>query len=123
RAVPFALDESVGGTHDQPSPSELFCAALAASLDTAIRLEAARMNQAIERLAVLATGDIDARGSLGEDGVPVGFQSLPVEIPVRLSGGARSAADKLIDAAQNRCPILQTLRPLVELELFQSEWP
>jgi len=118
---PFALDESVGGEHDQPSPGELLCGALAACVDASIRLEAARMDLAIERLAVLATGDVDARGSLGEDGVPVGFQSMRVEIQLRLSRASAAVAEKLVAAAQRRSPVLQTLRSAVPVVLFQSE--
>jgi len=73
REVAFALDDAVGGPHDAPAPGELFCAALAACLDSTLRLVAARMDVTIERLAVIVTGDVDARGSLGDSGVPSGF--------------------------------------------------
>src|SRR5262245_51585579 len=80
RELPFALDDAVGGPHDGPAPGELLCAALAACVDSTIRLVAARMQIALVRLAVIVTGDVDGRGALGEEDVPVGFQSIRLEV-------------------------------------------
>ena len=68
----FALGDGVGGLHDQPAPGELLCAALAACVDATNRLAAVRLKAGIARLTVIVTGDIDSRGSLSDDGVPVG---------------------------------------------------
>lgn len=117
RAVPFSLDDAVGGPHDAPTPGELLCAALAASMSAAIRIMASRLGITIERLAVIATGDVDARGALGEAGVPVGFQSMRLEIQLRLEDLFDSVADILVARAERRCELLQTLRFAVPIEV------
>jgi uncharacterized OsmC-like protein len=121
RKLAFALDDGVGGPHDQPAPGELFCAALAACVDATVRLAAARMKVDIARLAVIVTGDVDSRGSLGEDGVPVGFQSMRLEIQLELADGARAgAAERLLAAAERWSEVLQTLRSRVPIVVVHA---
>lgn len=121
RQLAFALDDGVGGPHDQPSPGELFCAALAASVDSTIRLAAARTMVDIARLAVMVTGDVDSRGSLGDPGVPVGFQSMRLDIQLELAEGASpGAAEQLLAAAGRYSEILQTLRSLVPIHMVHT---
>ena len=122
RRLAFALDDGVGGPHDQPSPGELLCAALAACVDSTLRLAAAAMDVGIRDLAVIVTGDVDSRGGLGETHVPVGFQSMRVEIRLRVEDDASAgAAEALIGIAQCRSPILQTLGAAVRIVLVRSE--
>src|SRR5262245_43179662 len=100
RELAFALDDAVGGPHDAPAPApgELVCAALAACLDSTIRLVAARMRIALSRLVVLVTGDVDGRGTLGEEEVPVGFQSIRLEVQLQPAPGTSArAADELLE--------------------------
>jgi uncharacterized OsmC-like protein len=121
RELNYALDDGVGGPHDQPAPGELLCAAVAACVDATIRLAAARMDVEIERLAVIVTGDVDSRGSLGQADVPVGFQSMRLEIQLQL--GARSrpgAAEKLLAAAERYSEVLQTLRSPMPIEIVHG---
>jgi uncharacterized OsmC-like protein len=118
RALPFSLDDGVGGPHDAPAPGELLCAALAASISAAIRIVASRSDLAIERLTVMATGDVDSRGALGEAGVRVGFQSIRLEIQLRLEDVFDpGVADVLVARAERRCELLQTLRFAVPIEV------
>jgi uncharacterized OsmC-like protein len=119
RKLPFSLDDGVGGAHDAPAPGELLCAALAACVDATMRLAAARMNIELARLAVIVTADVDSRGSLGEPGVPVGFQSMRLEIQLELASAVPGAAEALLADAEQRSEVLQTLRQLVPIELVQ----
>jgi uncharacterized OsmC-like protein len=120
--LPFALDDAVGGPHDEPAPGELLCAALAACLDSTIRLVAVRHGIVILGLAVIVTGDVDARGTLGDRDVPVGFQSLRVEIQLKVADGTPSAAaDRLLDIAARHCEMLQTLRTGVPIEILTGD--
>jgi len=120
----FALDDSVGGAHDAPTPGELFCAALAASVDSAVRLVAARMSVGIERLAVIVTGDVDSRGVLGDTQVPVGFQSIRLEVQLRLAAGTTAATGKrLLAIAERHCEVLQTLMSGVRIRVIHSGDP
>jgi uncharacterized OsmC-like protein len=123
RKLPFSLDDGVGGSHDRPAPGELLCGALAACVDAALRLEAARMQTELARLAVIVTADVDSRGSLGEPGVPVGFQSMRLEIQLELASFRAGAAEALLAAAEERSEVLQTLRSLVPIELVQLVQP
>jgi uncharacterized OsmC-like protein len=122
RKLAYALDDGVGGPHDQPAPGELFCAALAACVDSTIRLAAARMGVEVERLAVIVTGDVDSRGSLGVEGAPVGFQSMRLQIQLQLGPRSRpGAAEKLLAAAEKYSEVLQTLRSPVPIEIVHGE--
>jgi organic hydroperoxide reductase OsmC/OhrA len=102
-------------------PDDLLCAAVAASLDSTIRRIAAGMNLAIQRLAVLVTGDVDARGALDEPGVPVGFQSMRVEVQIRLAGGGVGPAARAVSAAERQCVTLQTLRACVPIDVVITD--
>jgi len=118
REIPYALESALGGPEDQVGPRELFCAAVASSVDSTLRLIAARMDVGIERLAVIVTGDVDARGALGDLEVPAGFQSLRVEIDVALAPGQRAgAAQRLLAIAEQHCVLLQTLRHALPIEI------
>ncbi len=122
RGQAFSLDDSVGGPHDETAPGELLCAALASSFDSTLRLAAARMDVAIEHLAVVVTGDVDARGALGVAGVPVGFQSMRLQVDLRLAAGTHAGtADRLLANAERHCEVLQTLRPGVPIVVIRAE--
>jgi uncharacterized OsmC-like protein len=115
---PFALDDRGGSPALAPAPGEFMCAALAACVDAAIRLEAAERDLPVERLVVIAKGDVDGRGALGVGDVPVGFQSMRLELELRLAPGIGSrAAAELIAAATSHSPALQTLRAAVPIEI------
>src|SRR5262249_47719788 len=104
--------------HDDTVPGELLCAALAACMDSTIRMLAARGRIDVERLTVLATGDLDARGALGAAGIPAGMQSMRLEIQLRVRPGTRlDAARCLIYAAERRSVVLATLRSGVPVEV------
>ena len=67
---------------------------------------------------VMATGDVDSRGALGEAGVRVGFQSIRLEIQLRLEDRFDpGVADVLVARAERRCELLQTLRFAVPIEV------
>ncbi|HKA88310.1 MAG TPA: OsmC family protein, partial [Haliangiales bacterium] len=92
-------------------------AAVAASFDATIREIARERSIAIGRLAVIVTGDVDVRGARGERGVMVGFQSMRVEVQLRLGP---DDTDSLIAAAEGRCVMLQTLRGALPIELVSG---
>ena len=121
RELSLSLERAVGGPHDDMRPRDLFCAAIAACLDSSIRLVAARQGVALERLVVIVTGDVDARGVLGDPEVPVGFQSMRVEIQLRVGAGTSQwSAGRLLATAEQHCVLLQTLGSVVPIEIVVS---
>jgi uncharacterized OsmC-like protein len=114
RELSLSLERAVGGPNDDMRPRDLFCAAIAACFDSSIRLVAARQGVALERLVVIVTGDVDARGVLGDPDVPVGFQSMRIEVQLRVRGGS---AGRLLATAEQHCVLLQTLGTVVPMEI------
>jgi uncharacterized OsmC-like protein len=110
--LPFAAEHALGGPRGGATPSDMLCAALAASQDSALRLAAARHDVRIASLSVEATGAVDARGVLGaEDDAPVGFQALHVTIRIEtLPGTSAQALQQVLADADRACIVLATLR-------------
>lgn len=109
--MPFAAEHALGGPRGGAAPSDLLCAALAASQDSAIRLAAARHGLGIAALSVEVTGSVDARGALGEDGVAVGFQALRCTVRLEVAPGTGTAAvNRVLADADRACIVLATLR-------------
>ena len=116
--VPIGVHAAVGGPHDAPTPGDLLCAALAACLDSTIRMVANLIGIELESLQVTVTGDVDVRGTLVVDRrVPVGFQAMRCRVALRPRPGTDPALVAHLEAAAERsCVVLQTLRqpPTVE---------
>jgi len=117
-ALEFGIHSAVGGFHDAPNPGDVLCAALAACLDSTIRIVAGRLDVALEHLAVEVTADVDVRGTLVvEQDVPVGFQEMQCHVDIRAADGTDPELVKqLTDAAEYSCVNLQTLRSGVPVE-------
>jgi len=113
----FSFHSGLGGDGHRPPATELLCAALAADLDGNLRWLAACAGLRIERLVVMAFGDIDMRGALGVGrDIPVGFQSMRLEIEITVDA-PESDTRRLIAAAERRSIVLATLRAAVPVEL------
>jgi len=117
-AWPFAIHAAVGGDHDGPNPGDLLCTALAACLDSTIRIIADRLRVPLASLEVDVTAEVDVRGTLAVDRkVPVGFQKMHCRVAVQAGPGADPAmVDRLLAAAEHSCVNLQTLRSGVPVE-------
>ncbi len=113
------IHRAVGGFHDAPNPGDVLCAALAACLDTTLRILAARLAVPIVSLRVSVTGDVDVRGTLSVDRkVPVGMQRMHCRVDLRPAADVPSEAlRRLVAAAEHACVVLQTLRYGVPVEL------
>lgn len=114
----FGIHRAVGGYHDAPNPGDLLCAALAACLDSTVRMIAGRLGVTFNSLEVDVTAEVDVRGTLHVDrGVPVGFQSMQCHVDLRAAEGTDPGlVQKLLDAAEQSCVVLQTLRSGVPVE-------
>ena len=106
------IHRAVGGYHDFPNPGDILCAALAACLDSTLRIIADRLEIPIASLEVSTRAEVDVRGTLLVDrNVPVGFQQMTCH--VRLEPAANVPPEKvkmLLAAAEHSCVVLQTLR-------------
>lgn len=108
----FGIHTAMGGQHDAPNPGDVLCAAVAACLDSSIRIVARRLGVTLERLQVTVTGEVDVRGALGLDAdVPIGFESLRSEVRLETTPGTDPALlPRLLRTAERCCIVMQTLR-------------
>lgn len=108
---PIGVHRAVGGYHDFPNSGDLLCAALASCFDTSLRMIANRLQITLIKTKVIATANVDVRGTLMVDReVPVGFQSMGLEIEITINNSVQTElADKLIKATERSCIVLQTL--------------
>ncbi len=122
---PFGIHAAVGGYHDAPNPGDMLCAALAACLDSTIRIVADLMRVKLDALAVSVTADVDVRGTLVVDrNVPVGFQKMRCQVRIRAAPGTDAQLlDKLIASAEASCVNMQTLRSGVAIETSVAASP
>ena len=114
----YGIHEAVGGLHDAPNPGDMLAAALAACLDSTIRMTANRMGIQLEYLSVEVFGEVDVRGTLVVDrSVPVGFQKMRVNVRLKTSfENNPNLIQKLLRAAEYSCVNLQTLQKGVPVE-------
>ena len=108
----FGIHRAVGGDHDRPNPGDILCGALAACLDSTLRMIAARMDVTLDSLDVAVSADADVRGCLMVDrAVPAGFQGIEVDVRLEPAAGSDPTQIKmLMSAAEQCCVVLQTLR-------------
>jgi uncharacterized OsmC-like protein len=108
----FGIDDTVGGFDDLPNPGHLVCAALAACMDSTVRMIADRLGVPIKRLEVLVSGDADVRGCLAiSRSVRPGFRQLECRLVLELGPGVDpEVGAKLVEQAELFCVTLDTLR-------------
>lgn len=108
----FGIDGQVGGYADLPNPGHLLCGALAACLDSTVRMIADHMGVPIERLDVEVKGDVDVRGCLAMTrSVRPGFRYLNCHLDLELDPAADpQLGAKLVQQAEALCVTLDTIR-------------
>jgi uncharacterized OsmC-like protein len=117
--VPVAAERAVGGPNGAPSAGDLFCAALAASQDSAIRIAASVAGIRLVALSVDVRGWVDVRGTMGIDhDAPVGFQSMECTIRLQAAPGADlEAVRRMLVEAEGRSIVLATLRGTLPIHI------
>lgn len=110
--IPLGLHPAVGGDGDGPVPGELLSAALAGCMDSTIRVVASRLSIEIKHLEVIASAEIDVRGTLRlSQKVPVGFQKIHLSVDIETAPGTKPSMVKaLLQAAEYSCVVMQTLK-------------
>lgn len=108
----YGIDAKVGGLDDLPNPGHVLCAALAACMDSTIRMLADRLGVVIEELEVEIVGDVDVRGCLAmESSVRPGFREISCNVSCRPSEGTDpKTIAAIFDHAERLCVTLDTLR-------------
>lgn len=116
--LPFGIHRAVGGYSDLPNPGDLLCGALAACLDSAVRIIAERFGITLTSLDVEVLANLDVRGTLlVKRSVPVGFQTLKCNVRLKaLDGTDPKVVKKLVKAAEHSCVNMQTLLSGVSVE-------
>jgi uncharacterized OsmC-like protein len=108
----FGIHRAVGGDHDCPNPGDLLSAALAACLDSTLRMPADHLDVRLQSLEVKVEAECDVRGCLlVERSVPVGFQRMRCRVRLQPEGEVEpERLQMLLGAAERSCVVLQTLR-------------
>jgi len=105
------VHRAVGGDHDHPNPGDILCAALASCYESTLRLIANRLGIGLNKTRVSVTAEVDVRGTLGADRrVPVGFQSMHMDIEVEVQDSPEKMAKTLLQATKHSCVVYQTLK-------------
>jgi uncharacterized OsmC-like protein len=111
--IPFkvGVHKAVGGDHDFPNPGDILCAALAACFESTVRMIANRLGIEIVETRVKASAKVDVRGTLMIDkSVPVGFQSMHLEVVLVTHNLNESLLNTLIGGAKHCCIVFQTIK-------------
>lgn len=116
--------EALGGTDQGPNPVELILAALGTCQEITYRAYATAMGVALDGVSVTLEGDIDLQGFFGvNDAVRPGYQRIRGRVVLE-SPASEADLQKLRDAVNAHCPVLDILTKPVPVELdVQIESP
>jgi uncharacterized OsmC-like protein len=108
RTILVDLPVEDGGNARAPHPDQLMRASLGAGLAAGYRIWAARLGVAIEAIELTVDCDDDARGPLGMEGAPVGWQRLRLEVTIA-SDRPEAEVRRVVEAANRTSPMLANL--------------
>ena len=122
RAVYEAQAHSgVGGAGTGACSGDLLLGALAACAQITCQMVATAMGIPVERIEVVAEGDLDLRGTLGiAPDVPVGFAGIRLQFAITAPGATPDQLTKLHEKTEQYCVVMQTLRRPPQIT---CEWP
>jgi len=109
------VDQSAddGGTGSAPHPGQILRASLVACLAIGYRQWAARLGVAIDGVEVDVTCESDARGQLGFEDVPVGWQRIVVDVCIA-SRAPEADVRRVVATADRFSFSLANLSPAIE---------
>ncbi len=115
------LPPALGGTNEAPSPTALLLGALAGCAVVFVRdTLAPQLGIEVTGVSATVTCETDARGLLGLGDAAPDLRNLSLDVTVTSPGGP-SAADRIADVWQKRCPIyLALIEPTDVAVRFQS---
>jgi len=88
-------------------------ASLVACLAIGYRMWGARLGVAIDAVDVDVVCESDARGQLGIDGVPVGWQRIVMDVSIA-SRAPEADVRRVVETADRLSPMLANLSPAIE---------
>jgi len=100
--------QGVGGSGGAACSGDLLLAALAACAQLTCQMVAANMGLEGVGVTVEVEGDLDLRGTLGTDDVPVGFEAIRIRFGLTGAVPPERLA-KLQERTERYCVVLQTL--------------
>jgi len=109
------IDQSLeeGGTGSAPHAGQMMRASIVACLARGYRLWGARLGVAIDGVEVDVMCELDARGQLGIEGVPVGWQRIVVDVCIA-SRAPEADVRRVVATADRFSPMLANLSPTIE---------
>jgi uncharacterized OsmC-like protein len=121
RAVYQAQAHSgVGGAGTAACSGDLLLGALAACAQLTCQMVAAALGIPLERVEVIAEGDLDLRGTLGvARDVPAGFQAIRLRFDLEAPGATKEQLSSLAEKTERHCTVLHTL---TEPPPIQADW-
>jgi uncharacterized OsmC-like protein len=108
------MPAKVGGGETAPTPGVLGRAALAGCLTIGIAAWAARLGVPVDAVEVEVEADFDARGELGVEGVPPGYQQVRYTVSID-SPAPRAELDRLLATAERHSPYLDVFGRAIAL--------
>lgn len=115
---PSQAHSGVGSPGTAPCSGDLLLGALAACAQITCQMVATAMRVPVERVAVVAEGELDMRGTLGiARDVPVGFDAIRLTLDVDAPEATPEQLAALREKTEQYCVILQTLRRPPEVRL------
>jgi len=117
--IPVGVHEKVGGDSDHPTPGDILCGAMAACLDSTIRIICNRFGVRLKHLEIEVRGTVDVRGTLRvEKSTPVAFQRFDVSVKIKPAGFVPGKMlDKLIEGAERSCIVVQTVKGTADVRI------
>lgn len=113
--APIMIDEppELGGQDKGANPAELVLVALGACQEIMYSALASMMGIKLDEVKVNLKGTLDLKGLFGMDpSIPPGYQKIAYETTLK-SPAPKEELDKLVEAVERHCPILDTLvRPI-----------
>ncbi|MFW6064910.1 MAG: OsmC family protein [Candidatus Natronoplasma sp.] len=118
RDFSLTIDEpkNLGGTNKGPNPVEVLLGSLGGCLSITGEVVAKEMDLDLENFNLKIEGDLDPRGFQGTADVPAGFQDIRVKID-EIEGVPEKKMDEFVEKIQKRCPIEDTLKRKLEVQI------
>lgn len=112
------MPRGIGGTAAAPSPGWYMRAAAASCVASLIGIRAAATGIRLDAVEVVVDSESDDRGILGLDAaIEAGALSMKVVVQIRAAGVDRAALDAVVRWAIDHCPVTDTVRRAVPVEL------
>jgi uncharacterized OsmC-like protein len=113
--VEAGLHPATGGDGTLACSADMLLEALAACAGVTLQAVATARNIELHSAKIVAEADLDFRGTLGMDkDVPVGFREIHLRLELD-TDAPDEKLDRLIEATERYCVVLQTLRQPVDV--------